>query len=287
MTDFESRLANIEQQLEQLAAALHDGPLRLTDADPYVEDNRASESPAISDDSASGGLPLASLTEDAAYRACPVDGRDEPSRGSGAEVHKPSELPSWAEAYQGDDVDESVKDYVERLLQRVGNAGDKRDKEEAESSSAGVWAARPQATVEESPILAAIMSEEDESPSVSSVPTEPADLPVEPYAPRSLPPERLTSLLEMREVANVSAEVAIRTFEKNRAAKNAIDRVPLMLVGLACGIFLLYFATTQNAGLPQVLLFAGAAVSLLAGAGAGWQAVSVLRRWMSSGSATR
>ncbi len=286
-TDFESRLSSIERQLDQLAEARRNAPLHLADSDPYVGDNKASASPAISDGSAPRGLPLASLNEEAAYSACPVDGLDDELRGSGAEAHKPSDLPSWAEAYQGDDVDESVKDYVEHLLRRVGNAGDKKDEGEAEATRANSRADGAPATAGRSPILAAIISEEDDPPTISQVPDESCDLPDEPYAPRSFPPERLTSLSEMREVANVSAQAAIRTFEKNLAHKNALDRVPLMLVGLACGIFLFFFATTRNAGFAQALLFAGAAVSLIAGAGAGWQAVSVLRRWMSSGSATR
>jgi hypothetical protein len=54
----------------------------------------------------------------------------------------------------------------------------------------------------------------------------------------------------------------------------------LLLVGLACGIALLYLASARGVGLTQVLLLAGAAVSLLASGSAAWQAGSVLRHWM-------
>jgi hypothetical protein len=285
LSDFERRLANIERQVEQLSAALN-GNLPYERAFGDHADTHHSDASALAvDDCGPRGLPLDSLTEEAAYRAHPIDGRSEAATAFDAEPRSPSDVPSWAEDYQDDDVDESVKDYIERLLQRVGGSGGKAETGDAKASPAAITEERSPRTADPSPLLAAMLSEEAPPAHGPTDPVQPAVLSDEPYAPRSLPPERLTSLSEMREVANITAEAAIRTFEKSRATKHAVDRVPLMLVGLACGIALFYLACARPIGLAQVLLFAGAAVSLLASAGAAWQAVSVLRHWMPRGQA--
>jgi hypothetical protein len=86
----------------------------------------------------------------------------------------------------------------------------------------------------------------------------------------------------MRQLANLSAKAAIRNFEKSRATKHAFDRLPLLMVGLSCGLFLLYFASTSDGRLMQLLLYTGMAASFLAAIAAAGQAVSVLLRWMAT-----
>jgi hypothetical protein len=109
----------------------------------------------------------------------------------------------------------------------------------------------------------------------------------ESYSPRSLPPERLANLNELRELANISATAAIQTFEKGRAARNAFDRVPLIMVGLSCGVFLLYFATTCESQMMQLLLYLGVGLSFLAATVAAGQAVSVLFCWLATARQTK
>jgi hypothetical protein len=234
-------------------------------------------------------------------------------------------LPTWAEAYQNDDVDESVRDYVEQLLQRMGTGGEEKpvrtETPDVASRVAKAWeSACPTEAVSESAETKTDGSSEDglsvpASPPPELEQTEPstpventrrtaedvapvapasndpaqdllAESPgytnVESYSPRSLPPERLANLNELRELANISATAAIRTFEKGRAAKNAFDRVPLIMVGLSCGLFLLYFATTCDNPMMQMLLYAGVGLSFLAASVAAGQALSVLFRWLAT-----
>lgn len=104
------------------------------------------------------------------------------------------------------------------------------------------------------------------------------DISPAPYvlAPLSLPPEQESSLDAMREVANLSASAAIRTFEKQEAARKTFDRLPLLLVGLFCGLTLLYsaFASGKSA------MFVGAGAALLAAALTASQLLVVACRWL-------
>jgi hypothetical protein len=229
-------------------------------------------------------------------------------------------LPAWAAAYQAEDVDESVRDYVAHLLQRISSESDQKnivDRPDAtqELPAGREAASSPQnqsrgdaATVRESQADQHTASSLDpgqlQSPGGPSVwkspleetermqtllwPSSGADAAgaaasTSPmlsagFAPRSLPAERLANLAEMRELANLSAKAAIRSFEKTRAAKHAFDRLPLMMVGLACGLFLLYFAGTCGGQFMQTLLYAAVGFSFLAAAAAAGQAVLVLIR---------
>jgi hypothetical protein len=196
-------------------------------------------------------------------------------------------LPSWAEEYQSDDVDPSVKACVERLLQRVGNVGDRPNGVEAGASSAEPRAEDAPTAVEKSSMVATTGSDERERPIAPPAPAEPEESPVERCVPRRAAAAELDGLSEMRQVANLSARTAIHAFEKNRAAKRAIHRVPLMLVGLVCGAILLFLATSGAIGDVRTVLYAGAAVSLFAGSAAGWKAVSVLCRWMFADRSTK
>lgn len=287
LAEFATRLANIERQLRQMTTAVPEESLELSDPTAPHRDSTAGDAPADAIGPAPGGLPLAELTEDAAYRARPLDSRGREAEGSSGQVHRASDLPSWAEEYQSDEVDQSVKACVERLLQRVGNVGDRPNGVEAGVSSAEPRVEDAPTAVEESSIVATIGSEDRERPIALPVPAEPAGSPVERHVPRRAAAAELNGLSDMRQVANLSARTAIRAFEKNRAANHAIHRVPLMLVGLVCGAFLLFLATRGESGDVQTVLYAGAAVSLFAGSAAGWQAVSVLCRWMFADRSTK
>jgi hypothetical protein len=62
------------------------------------------------------------------------------------------------------------------------------------------------------------------------------------YTPRALTPEREQELEAMRELANVSARSAIRTFDKNCTTKEGMDKIPVLLLELTCAVCLTYFA---------------------------------------------
>ncbi len=328
--ELQSRIGQIERQLEELLA-----------------DNRAEHGPtAVSkpgtsqtvEDSAEGCEDAATSDEPAA-----VEDAEEPAYTAhliGGDIQTPSSpaerddcdsacLPTWAEAYQNDDVDESVRDYVEQLLRRLGTESDEKlvsaettdaakrvekprvpsrpneaatdlSEEKVDGSSnvelptqasSPATATQPASQMESLPVVA-----NDHLTGGEVAPTTPAsrdsapDLTTaslgytgaESYSPRSLPPERLANLNELRELANISATAAIRTFEKGRAAKNAFDRLPLIMVGVSCGLFLLYFATTCDSQMMQILLYAGVGLSFLAATAAAAQALSVLFRWLAT-----
>ena len=97
-------------------------------------------------------------------------------------------------------------------------------------------------------------------------------------APLSLPPERESSLDAMREVANLSATAAIRDFEKNQAARKTFDRLPLLLIGVVCGLMLLYSALASG----RSGMFVGAGAAFVGAALTAWQLLAVARRWLSA-----
>jgi hypothetical protein len=328
--ELQSRIGQIERQLEELLAGTCAGTGQsavseleiletVEDSAEGCEDAATNDEPAAAEDVAEPAYTAHLIGEGIQTPASPAE-RDDSDSAS---------LPTWTEAYQNDDVDESVRDYVEQLLRRMGTESDEEpvpDKttvvakrvekpwvpsgrteaatdvsDEKADRSVEVESpahASPPATTsqpvkhrETLPVVennhptdgeVAPKTPASHDPANDLIPDSPGCTSAESYSPRSLPPERLANLNELRELANISATAAIRTFEKGRAAKNAVDRLPLIMVGLSCGLFLLYFATTCDNPMMQILLYAGVGLSFLAATGAAGQALSVLFCWLAT-----
>ena len=194
-----------------------------------------------------------------------------------------SELPAWEERSDDEELDVSVRDYIERLLQR-DNAGPLDHPSEAsrvpriEPPVAPI----PQDADAESPptALESSLPEEqhisdppaadrlEESPDATPGP---ASLP-----PRHSRPERDANLDAMRVVANLSAKAAIRTYEKSQAARKTVDRLPLLLIGLICALMLLYTAFSSG----EKAMLVGAGVAFLGAALTAWQLMIIVLRWL-------
>lgn len=200
----------------------------------------------------------------------------------------PSSVPSIphpATSSHEDDaeLDASVRDYVARLLRKdEANPADSAQESEPsadapaniEPSAASVWRDTP----EESPLPMG-SQEADETPEaacaacVPELSSPPSDPP-----PLRLPPEREANLDALREVANLSATAAIRTYERSQAVRKTADRLPLLFIGLACGLMLLYSACASG----QTALFVGAGAAFVGAALAGSQLLVILSRWLAA-----
>lgn len=181
------------------------------------------------------------------------------------------------------ELDASVRDYVARLL-RKDNANATPASQHCEpptDPAADNESSRTplqQGAPEESPLPPNRDSADEppeliESENASDLSREPSD-----PRPLRLPPERETNLDALREVANLSATAAIRTFERSQAVRKTADRLPLLLIGLACGLMLLYSALTSG----QATLFVGAAAAFGGAALAGSQLLVILTRWIAA-----
>jgi chromate transport protein ChrA len=85
----------------------------------------------------------------------------------------------------------------------------------------------------------------------------------------------MLDLASMRELAHISAQAAIRSFEKARATRQALNRLPVLLVSLLCGVFLLYTAVSSS----QSLIYLATAAAFVIALDAGWHAVRPLLDW--------
>lgn len=207
--------------------------------------------------------------------------------------------------YEGDDeLDASVREYVDQLLKRSRNHPPECPAESA-TPTAGPAPAKRFATamVRDSQSLRVddeiaadalsprgleVCSESDPTrplPNLEQTPpqnpsADAPDIVLQPSAvtPLRLPPERETNLRALREVANLSATLAIRTYDKAEAARKTADRLPLLLIGLVGGLMLLYSAYLS--GRPA--LFAGAAAAFVGAALTGSQMLVILCRWFAA-----
>jgi hypothetical protein len=181
------------------------------------------------------------------------------------------------------ELDASVRDYVARLL-RKDNANPMPASQECEPptdpsavrESSGTRFQQAAAEVSPLPPNRRCADEPPESIESENTPA----LSREPSDPRRLrlPPERETNLDALREVANLSATAAIRTFERSQAVRKTADRLPLLLIGLACGLMLLYSALTSG----QTTLFVGAAAAFGGAVLAASQLLVILSRWLAA-----
>jgi hypothetical protein len=195
------------------------------------------------------------------------------------------QLPAWQQGSDDEELDVSVRDYIERLLKR-GNAGPLDHPPEANRVGAieQPSAASQQDAVEESP-PPAIEPPMQEKPDVcdplaaNRFVDAPAATPCPAsWTPLRQRPERDANLEAMRAVANLSATAAIRTYEKNQAARKTVDRLPLLLIGLLCGLMLLYSAFSSG----EKSMLVGAGVALVGAALAAWQVLVMVLRWLAA-----
>lgn len=198
--------------------------------------------------------------------SCVTQDSDQTEESDADEESASSQSPSWVAQYEDpqDETDSSITDYMNRLLQRVGG----NDQASAFGDERGTEAARPaseDAASSESDAQPAASEMESEDGACSAQPeTSPApdDDGNREFTPRNSAPERDSNMAAMRELANNSARSAIQTCDKNRTAKGALGRIPLLLVELGCGGLLLYWAMRSD----QALAYAGTAVCLIAAA---------------------
>lgn len=200
-----------------------------------------------------------------------------------------TELPPWDQRNDDEELDVSVRDYIERLLKQgsVGplerpetgrtpaieqpNAAPRQDAE-AESSPTAM---EPPVQVEVNVSVPAAAHRFEVLPDATSGPAS--------LTPQRLRPERDANLDAMREVANLSATAAIRTYEKSQAARKTVDRLPLLLIGLVCGLMLLYSGFSSG----EKSMLVGAAVAFVGAALTAWQVLFILRRWLAASQPVR
>lgn len=194
-----------------------------------------------------------------------------------AEPDMRQEVPVWAQRTDDEELDQSVREYIAQLLNQVrspaeepltADTGDSAEPQDNAQSSSATAEDSPSTSPEVYVPEAAAADLIEDQPDISPAPYV--------LAPLSLPPEQESSLDAMREVANLSASAAIRTFEKQEAARKTFDRLPLLLVGLFCGLTLLYSAFASG----KSGMFVGAGAALLAAALTASQLLVVACRWL-------
>ena len=137
-----------------------------------------------------------------------------------------------------DNHDESIEDYMARLLQRVSD-----DDDDSPAVSA------PSTGIESVPTSAAPISAVEN--------TIPEPIQAEPgpqleYVPRAQAPEQAGTLEAMREVANMSARSAINTHTRMRGGKASHLRLAVALIAMVVGGVLQWMSSTTNPGFGQV-----------------------------------
>jgi len=195
----------------------------------------------------------------------------------------------WEQTSDDEELDASVREYVERLLKRDEVARNGRSPEPAPTapSTPPMPPSRAQASSPRPEL-------DDEPAADTRPPVEPAadikrmaarfeDAPDTAPLPTSLTlprphPDHDVNLEAMRMVANVSASAAIRSYEKTQAARKTLDRLPLLLIGVVCGLMLLYTAFSSGAAAMLV----GAGVAFLGAALTAWQLLFIFFRWLAA-----
>lgn len=137
-------------------------------------------------------------------------------------------------ANQGEDTDESVEDYMRRLLARM------RGVSEGDVTLPSAEATKPaSAVVPKDPSVAqpaAMTTSKAEGEQLSEAWTEPFD--PDNYVPRGSAPEKNRDLNALRELANTSARSAIQVSARRRQGSAILIKSAIALVGLIAGIAL-------------------------------------------------
>jgi hypothetical protein len=196
--------------------------------------------------------------------------------------------PPWEQSNDDEALDVSVRDYVERLLKRGGAASLDRPSEASpvhaieQPSAASQPDAESPPTVMEQPV----QQEPDagEPPAAHPCEAAPEATPgLASLVPRRLPPKRDVNLDAMRLVANLSATAAIRTYEKSQAARKTVDRLPLLMIGVICGLMLLYSAFSSG----EKSMLIGAGLAFIGAALTAWQVILIVLRWLAASQPVR
>ncbi|MCL4201837.1 MAG: hypothetical protein KJ000_05040 [Pirellulaceae bacterium] len=165
-------------------------------------------------------------------------------------------------SYPASDEDQAIRDYLERLLERVSAERPARtvplasDDSASESlpvddEMAGIGSRVPEtveipeddsASFEDQPAVAKSTNEESRRRSSSSTTK----------CGRSGDELAATDLRAMRALANVAAQTVIMEFESKKHAKLALDKLLVMLVCLPCGLLLLYWYSVHRLGLTYI-----------------------------------
>lgn len=198
-------------------------------------------------------------------------------------------VPAWEPSSDDEELDESVREYVDRLLKRdeAKRVARRVEPPQTPPTKPSASSLRPRADDEAAvakPPAAAMAPAAAEPPvSIPPMVAPSEELPDTASLAGSLPvrrprPDHDVNLEAMRLVANLSATAAIRTYEKSQAARKTMDRLPLLLIGVVCGLMLLYTAWSSGASAMLV----GAGVAFVGAALTAWQLLFILFRWLAA-----
>jgi hypothetical protein len=167
-----------------------------------------------------------------------------------------------SDAYPVSEEDQSIRDYLERLLERVS----------AERPSRMVRPACDEPTNEPTAVVEDFADFEARMPETVEIPTDqPAPFEEQRATERSASDSSqrrvsdptatpghsddepaATDIRAMRALANVAAQTVIMEFESKKHAKLALDKLLVMLVCLPCGLLLLYWYSVHRLGLTYI-----------------------------------
>lgn len=188
-----------------------------------------------------------------------------PADGTGTETMvdtRPADsADKFHDLYPASDEDQAIRDYLERLLERVSAerpmktaplASDDSASESlpVDDELAGIGSRVPDtveipeddsASFEDQPAVAKSTNEESRRRSSSTT-----------KCGRSGDELAATDLRAMRALANVAAQTVIMEFESKKHAKLALDKLLVMLVCLPCGLLLLYWYSVHRLGLTYI-----------------------------------
>jgi hypothetical protein len=261
----EKELASQREELEACQAELEAARQALeehrrqweVERDEAVAVDRESADQRTEEEEPTGKTPLSSLEILRRMGNMPVFPEDdEPqesekpaARGRAGMGPSPRENPPHA-AHEGDE--ESIDDYMARLLQRVRGAVDEGEGA-AESPRRPARADKPVPPARET-----IPSDSDTEASGPRPTLAKRREPVE-MSPRAVAPEKHVDLTAMREVANFSAQNAIDWHSRRVQGRVVASKAMIMFLGLLAGAILLYVWHR----VPNRLTFSAAMASLV------------------------
>ncbi len=139
-------------------------------------------------------------------------------------------------ARQRADDEQSINDYMSRLLAKYGN--------KAEDGTTVAASQAPPVQIRQSATSQAATSEAALEQAKSETAARPAMTKLEP--PRTAAPEKSGSLAAMREIANFSTREAIATHHRHRSIIILSSKVAVGVFGLICGALLLHWDDGQS-----------------------------------------
>jgi hypothetical protein len=185
------------------------------------------------------------------------EGRDSLAALEEGEVEpQPQRNTGTPEGAEGDD-EESIEEYMARLLKRVRGDDDSSSSPLATTASDSPPVGKPATeSLQQPSFVVEFMAEASE------------------FRPRSQAPELSTNLQAMRELANESARTAIDSSTRRRGSSAAGGKFLLAAVALVIGVVLLF--------VPSMYAFCGAVVLFIIGLLFGVQGVVYARRYLAA-----